>query len=33
MENQNKNDQNFNMDNYDFSFDKNLRVVRQSISS
>jgi hypothetical protein len=33
MENQNKNDQNFNMDNYDFSFDKNLRLVRQSISS
>ena len=33
MENQNINDQNFNMDNYDFSFDKNLRLVRQSISS
>lgn len=33
MENQNKNDQNYNMDNYDFSFDKDLRLVRQSISS
>lgn len=30
---ENKNDQNYNMDNYDFSFDKNLRLVRQSISS
>lgn len=30
---ENKNDQNYNMDNYDFSFDKDLRLVRQSISS
>jgi hypothetical protein len=30
---ENKNDQNYDMDNYDFSFDKDLRLVRQSISS